>query len=173
MVCKNPASFPNLCKFYHRQGVFASNVSELWPRSREDKETVEHYAEIFEELPPIAIQKGTGKLIDKRVDTLEPVRFIPLTPLPTPVGPAPIPEGSIPIIDAHSQVDEYVELEKIIQLMDEGGIACTILSTRGKLTLEELISFAANHPTRIILRSGLKAICKRKTFGITSVSRSR
>lgn len=72
------------------------------------------------------------------------------TPPPTPVGPAPIPEGSIPIIDAHSQVDEYVELEKIIQLMDEGGIVGTILSTRGTLSLEELISFANKHPTRII-----------------------
>jgi ParB-like chromosome segregation protein Spo0J len=36
----------------------------LWPRTREDKETVEHYAEIFQELPPIVIQKGTGKLVD-------------------------------------------------------------------------------------------------------------
>jgi ParB-like chromosome segregation protein Spo0J len=38
--------------------------AELWPRSREDKETVDHYAEIFEELPPVVVQKGTGKLID-------------------------------------------------------------------------------------------------------------
>jgi ParB-like chromosome segregation protein Spo0J len=38
--------------------------ADLWPRSREDKETVAHYAEIFEELPPIVVQKGTGKLID-------------------------------------------------------------------------------------------------------------
>jgi ParB-like chromosome segregation protein Spo0J len=38
--------------------------AELWPKSKEDKETVDHYAEIFEELPPITIQKGTGKLID-------------------------------------------------------------------------------------------------------------
>jgi ParB-like chromosome segregation protein Spo0J len=38
--------------------------AQLWPRSREDKETVEHYAEIFEELPPVVVQKGTGKLID-------------------------------------------------------------------------------------------------------------
>jgi ParB-like chromosome segregation protein Spo0J len=38
--------------------------AELWPRNREDRETVDRYAEIFEELPPIAVQKGTGKLID-------------------------------------------------------------------------------------------------------------
>jgi ParB-like chromosome segregation protein Spo0J len=38
--------------------------AELWPRSKEDKETVDQYAEIFEELPPITIQKGTGKPID-------------------------------------------------------------------------------------------------------------
>lgn len=36
----------------------------IWPRDREDKETVDRYAEIFHELPPIAVQKGTGKLID-------------------------------------------------------------------------------------------------------------
>ena len=34
--------------------------------------------------------------------------------------------------------------------MDEGGIAGVILSTRGTVTPEELISFADNHPTRII-----------------------
>jgi len=38
--------------------------TEVWPRSREDKETVDRYAEVFEELPPIAIQKSTGKVID-------------------------------------------------------------------------------------------------------------
>lgn len=38
--------------------------AELWPRSREDREVVEHYADLFVELPPIAVQKGTGKLID-------------------------------------------------------------------------------------------------------------
>jgi ParB-like chromosome segregation protein Spo0J len=38
--------------------------AEIWPRSREDRETVDRYAEIFEELPAIAVQKGTGRLID-------------------------------------------------------------------------------------------------------------
>jgi ParB-like chromosome segregation protein Spo0J len=38
--------------------------ADLWPRAREDKKTVEHYTEIFEELPPIAVQKRTGKLVD-------------------------------------------------------------------------------------------------------------
>lgn len=38
--------------------------AELWPRTKEDKEIVDHYAEIFEDLPPIVIQKGTGKLVD-------------------------------------------------------------------------------------------------------------
>jgi ParB-like chromosome segregation protein Spo0J len=38
--------------------------ANLWPRSREDKDMVDYYAAIFEELPPIVIQKGTGKLID-------------------------------------------------------------------------------------------------------------
>lgn len=38
--------------------------ADIWPRSREDRETVDRYAEIFDETPPIAVQKGTGKLID-------------------------------------------------------------------------------------------------------------
>lgn len=69
---------------------------------------------------------------------------------PTSIGTAPITEGSIPIIDAHSQVDQYVELEKVIQLMDQGGVACTILSTRGTVRPEELVSFADNYQGRII-----------------------
>ncbi len=75
------------------------------------------------------------------------------TPKTTPVGPAPIPEGSIPIIDAHSQVDEHVELEKVIQLMDQAGVALTILASRasgGAVPPEEVVSFAANHPGRIV-----------------------
>lgn len=38
--------------------------AELWPRSREDREVVGHYADVFEELPPLVVQKRTGKLID-------------------------------------------------------------------------------------------------------------
>ncbi|MEE8559811.1 MAG: hypothetical protein V3S88_03775, partial [Alphaproteobacteria bacterium] len=37
----------------------------------------------------------------------------------------------IPIIDAHSQVDHRVDLERIIPLMDKGGISRVILAARG------------------------------------------
>jgi len=74
------------------------------------------------------------------------------TPEPTPAPPPtpPVKPYDGPLIDAHSQVDQYVELEKVIQLMDQAGVALTILPTRGTVTPEELVSFADNHPTRII-----------------------
>lgn len=57
--------------------------------------------------------------------------------------------SEIPIIDAHSQVDHKVDLEKIIRLMAKGGVSRTILSTRGKVKPNQLISFASRHPGRI------------------------
>ena len=57
--------------------------------------------------------------------------------------------AEIPIIDAHSQADHLLKLEQIIELMDEGGVSHTILSTRGKVTPEQLLAFAARHPGRI------------------------
>ncbi|MFC2001703.1 hypothetical protein ACFLUZ_04285 [Chloroflexota bacterium] len=84
------------------------------------------------------------------------------TPPRIPIGPAPISEASIPIIDVHSQVDQYVELENIIQLMDEGGIAGVILSTRGTVTPEELVSFADNHPGRIIPAVRIKSYMEKE-----------
>ncbi len=57
--------------------------------------------------------------------------------------------SEIPIIDAHSQVDHKIDLEKVIRLMDKGGVSRTILSTRGKVTPNQLISFASRHPDRI------------------------
>lgn len=56
----------------------------------------------------------------------------------------------IPIIDAHSQVDQNVDLQTVIRLMDRGGVARTILSARGKRKPEELVAFAAEYPGRII-----------------------
>jgi len=55
----------------------------------------------------------------------------------------------IPIIDAHSQADQYVELEEIIRLMDKGGVSRTILAARGKLKWKKLVAFAARYPNRI------------------------
>ena len=57
----------------------------------------------------------------------------------------------IPIIDAHSQIPFGAEkLEKVIRLMDKGGVRCIILSSKGPLTARELISFASLYPGRIL-----------------------
>ncbi len=55
----------------------------------------------------------------------------------------------IPIIDAHSQVDHEVNLTNVIELMNRAGVVRTILSARGRVTPEEMASFAARHPDRI------------------------
>lgn len=91
------------------------------------------------------------------------------TPAPTPTeaeelwwkwpGPTrltPSPKADIPIIDAHSQVGtfselgEYWDLNKIMQLIDKAGVACTILMARGFMTPKQLFSFASDYPGRII-----------------------
>jgi hypothetical protein len=58
--------------------------------------------------------------------------------------------ADIPLIDAHSQVDHTVELEKLVKLMDEAGVSKTILSTRGKVKPQQLVSFSQKHRGRII-----------------------
>lgn len=61
-----------------------------------------------------------------------------------------ISTAEVPIIDAHSQADQHIPFEEILSLMDEAGVSRTILVLRGKRQPEELISFAAGHPDRII-----------------------
>lgn len=56
----------------------------------------------------------------------------------------------LPIIDAHSQVDHTVDLNKIIKLMDKAGVSKTILSTRGKVKPKKLIKFYNNNKSKII-----------------------
>lgn len=57
----------------------------------------------------------------------------------------------IPIIDAHSQIPfRAEELKKVIRLMDKGGVACVILSSKGPLTAKELVSFSLKYPGRIL-----------------------
>jgi len=58
-------------------------------------------------------------------------------------------DDAVPIIDAHSQVDQHIELGEIIGLMGDAGVSRTILAARGRRTPEELIAFAARHPDRI------------------------
>lgn len=55
----------------------------------------------------------------------------------------------ISIIDAHSQVDHNVDLAMVIELMNQAGVARTILSARGRIKPTEIASFAARHPDRI------------------------
>ena len=57
--------------------------------------------------------------------------------------------AGIPIIDAHSQVDHFVELEDVIRLMDKGGVSRTILGMRGRVKPKDLAAFAGRHPGRI------------------------
>ncbi len=57
--------------------------------------------------------------------------------------------AGIPIIDAHSQVDHFVELEEVIELMNKGGVSHTILGMRGRVKPKNLIAFAGRHPGRI------------------------
>ena len=53
-------------------------------------------------------------------------------------------------IDAHSQVDHMVvPLKTVISVMKQGGVAHTILSTRGNLKGKTLLELAAQHPEQI------------------------
>lgn len=53
------------------------------------------------------------------------------------------------LIDAHSQIDHFVDRSTIIPLMDKAGIRHVILSTRGKVKPGQITGFAAKHPDRI------------------------
>jgi len=57
--------------------------------------------------------------------------------------------GVIPIIDAHSQYDQEIALDEIIDLMDQAGISRVILSQRGTVKAKQLVTFASRHPDRI------------------------
>jgi hypothetical protein len=54
------------------------------------------------------------------------------------------------LIDAHSQVDETLDLNKIISLMDQAGVQYTILSAFGRRRPAEIVRFSKQHPDRII-----------------------
>ena len=53
------------------------------------------------------------------------------------------------LIDAHSQIDHFVDRSKIVPLMDEAGIRHVILSARGKVKPGQITKFAAKHPDRV------------------------
>lgn len=53
------------------------------------------------------------------------------------------------LIDAHSQIDHFVDRSTIVPLMDKAGIRHVILSARGKVKPKQITNFAANHPNRV------------------------
>jgi len=53
------------------------------------------------------------------------------------------------LIDAHSQVDHFVDLSDVVPLMDKAGIRHVILSARGQVNAGQIIGLAAKHPDRI------------------------
>lgn len=53
-------------------------------------------------------------------------------------------------IDAHSQVDQNIELETIVALMRDAGIKKTILSARGKRKSLEIADLADVYPKQIV-----------------------
>ena len=57
--------------------------------------------------------------------------------------------AEISIIDAHSQVDQHISLEEILNLMDDAGVSHTILAPWGQRRAKDLISFAKRHPGRM------------------------
>jgi predicted TIM-barrel fold metal-dependent hydrolase len=65
--------------------------------------------------------------------------------------PATFPGAAdLPLIDAHSQVNESVDLTQVIALMDRAGVQRTFLSTNGRMRPAELVAFASRYPGRII-----------------------
>lgn len=67
-----------------------------------------------------------------------------------PCVPASAAEPPLYFIDAHSQVDQRVEVGLVIRRMEEGGVYRTILSTRGRRDARDVIAFAESHPDRIV-----------------------
>jgi predicted TIM-barrel fold metal-dependent hydrolase len=64
--------------------------------------------------------------------------------------------NAIPMIDAHSQIDQLVEIEKVIPLLDQAGINRIILTTRGKRKLRDIVDLAKEYPDRVTASIRLK-----------------
>jgi len=67
-----------------------------------------------------------------------------------------------PLIDAHSQIDEDTDVDTIIPMLDQAGVAQVILSTRFQQPSSDVLELAARHPDRIIpaAKSKTKAFTK-------------
>ncbi len=53
-------------------------------------------------------------------------------------------------VDAHSQVDQNVDLENIVELMREAGVTKTILAARGQRKSKEIADLAEAYPDQIV-----------------------
>ncbi len=76
-------------------------------------------------------------------------RFGILTAALVLLGPASV-AAELAIIDAHSQIDEQVGLDRVVPLLDQAGVARVILAGRGRLKSERIAALARRHPGRII-----------------------
>jgi predicted TIM-barrel fold metal-dependent hydrolase len=65
-------------------------------------------------------------------------------------------ERELYLIDAHSQVDQTVDLNKVISLMDQAGIQYTILSAVAERSSGDIVRFSRQHPGRIIAAVRMK-----------------
>lgn len=54
------------------------------------------------------------------------------------------------LIDAHSQVDDTVDLASVIAAMDAAGVRVTILSAFGQRPTWDMLQWAQEHPLRIV-----------------------
>mgnify|MGYP000152096672 FL=1 len=61
----------------------------------------------------------------------------------------PLKAGELYFIDAHSQVDEKVDLNDVLALMQQAGVRHTILSARGKRKGSDLVAVASRHASQI------------------------
>ena len=70
---------------------------------------------------------------------------------------APVSAADIPMIDAHSQIDRGVDMDRVLSLMDQAPISHAILSSlRGNARAADIIAAAKRYPGRITPSIGLK-----------------
>lgn len=58
--------------------------------------------------------------------------------------------GELPMIDAHSQLPAGYMADEVVRLMDEAGVAKTILSFRGSARGKDVLEIYNAHPGRIV-----------------------
>src|SRR5438128_12250361 len=69
---------------------------------------------------------------------------------PDPAASPGAGQAELYLIDAHSQVDETVDLDTVISLMDQAGIRSVILTSVGRRHPREIVRLSKQHPSRII-----------------------